>query len=56
MNLLHLVTPKHSSLLFTIVICSKTVKVILIIDVLTCPRRSDSDLQISPQCPLQGFN
>lgn len=51
MNLLPLVTPRYTGLLFATVNCNKTVKAISIIDVLTClthPRWGDSGLYISP--------
>lgn len=42
MNLLHLATPKYATLPSAIVISNKTIKVILVMDVQTCPRCNDS--------------
>lgn len=44
MNLLQLATPKYASFPFAIVFSNKTIKVILMMDVQTWPRRNDSGL------------
>lgn len=44
MNLLQLATPKYASFPFAIIFSNKTIKVILMMDVQTWPRRNDSGL------------